>query len=62
MQALARAGEAQGLAAEAAARLARGALRSAGAGLETGEVLDALIGLTMWTLSVLLLRLALQGA
>lgn len=26
------------------------------------QVLDALIGLTMWTLSVLLLRLALQGA
>jgi len=43
VQALARAGEAQGLAPEAAARLARGALRSAGAGLETGEGLDALI-------------------
>lgn len=42
-QALARAGEAQGLAPEAATRLARGALRSAGAGLETGEALDALI-------------------
>lgn len=42
-QALARAGEAQGLAPDAAARLARGALRSAGAGLETGEALDALI-------------------
>ena len=25
------------------------------------QVLDALIGLTMWTLAVLLLRLALQG-
>ena len=43
VQALADAGEAQGLSAEAAARLARGALRSAGAGLETGEGLDALI-------------------
>lgn len=43
VQALARAGEAQGLAPDAAARLARGALRSAGAGLETGEGLDALI-------------------
>jgi pyrroline-5-carboxylate reductase len=43
VQGLARAGEAQGLSAEAAARLARGALRSAGAGLETGEGLDALI-------------------
>lgn len=41
--ALARAGEAQGLSGEAAARLARGALRSAGAGAETGEGLDALI-------------------
>lgn len=43
VQALADAGVAQGLSAEAAARLARGALRSAGAGLETGEGLDALI-------------------
>lgn len=44
VQALARAGEAQGLSREAAQRLARGALRSAGAGAETGEPLDALIG------------------
>jgi pyrroline-5-carboxylate reductase len=43
VQALADAGLAQGLSPEAAARLARGALRSAGAGLETGEGLDALI-------------------
>lgn len=43
VQALAEAGVAQGLSPEAAARLARGALRSAGAGLETGEGLDALI-------------------
>ncbi|RZJ96500.1 MAG: pyrroline-5-carboxylate reductase [Brevundimonas sp.] len=43
VQALARAGEAQGLAPDAAGRLARGALRSAGAGLETGEPLDVLI-------------------
>ena len=43
VEALARAGEAQGLSIDAAARLARGALRSAGAGLETGEGLDALI-------------------
>lgn len=43
VQGLARAGEAQGLSAEAAARLARGALRSAGAGLETGEGLETLI-------------------
>lgn len=43
VQGLARAGEAQGLSTEAAARLARGALRSAGAGLATGEGLDALI-------------------
>lgn len=43
VQALARAGEAQGLSPESADRLARGALRSAGAGLETGEGLDALI-------------------
>ncbi|KQW80856.1 pyrroline-5-carboxylate reductase family protein [Brevundimonas sp. Root1279] len=44
VQAVARAGEAQGLPAEAAERLARGALGSAGAGLETGEGLEALIG------------------
>lgn len=43
VQGLADAGVAQGLSPEAAARLARGALRSAGAGLETGEELDALI-------------------
>ncbi len=43
VQALARAGEAEGLSADAAARLARGALRSAGAGVETGEALEALI-------------------
>ncbi|RZJ04141.1 MAG: pyrroline-5-carboxylate reductase [Brevundimonas sp.] len=43
VEALARAGEAQGLPAKAAARLARGALRSAGAGAETGKALDALI-------------------
>ena len=43
VQALADAGVAQGLSAEAASRLARGALRSAGAGLETGEGLEALI-------------------
>jgi pyrroline-5-carboxylate reductase len=43
VQALARAGEAEGLTAEAATRLARGALRSAGAGVETGEALDSLI-------------------
>jgi pyrroline-5-carboxylate reductase len=43
VQALARAGEAEGLTAEAATRLARGALRSAGAGIETGEALDTLI-------------------
>lgn len=43
VQALAAAGVAQGLSPEAADRLARGALRSAGAGLETGEGLDALI-------------------
>src|SRR5690606_16504600 len=36
VQALARAGEAEGLPTEAAARLARGALRSAGAGTGTG--------------------------
>lgn len=43
VQALARAGTAQGLSAEAAGRLARGALRSAGAGAETGASLDELI-------------------
>ena len=43
VQALAEAGVAEGLSVEAAARLARGALRSAGAGLETGEGLEALI-------------------
>lgn len=43
VQALARAGEAGGLSADAATRLARGALRSAGAGVETGESLDTLI-------------------
>lgn len=41
--ALARAGEAEGLTAGAAMRLARGALRSAGAGVETGDELEALI-------------------
>lgn len=43
VEALAQAGEGQGLSSDAAARLARGALRSAGAGAETGEALDALI-------------------
>ncbi len=43
VQALARAGEAEGLSAGAATRLARGALRSAGAGVETGEPLETLI-------------------
>ncbi len=43
VQALARAGEAQGLSREAAERLARGALRSAGAGAETAASLDDLI-------------------
>ena len=43
VQALARAGEAEGLSVDAATRLARGALRSAGAGVETGEALDTLI-------------------
>ena len=43
VKALARAGEAEGLSADSATRLARGALRSAGAGVETGEALDALI-------------------
>lgn len=42
-QALADAGEAEGLSPEAARRLARGALRSAGAGVETDETLEALI-------------------
>jgi len=41
--ALARAGEAEGLSADAATRLARGALRSAGAGVETGDSLETLI-------------------
>ncbi|MGV8929046.1 MAG: pyrroline-5-carboxylate reductase family protein [Brevundimonas sp.] len=41
--ALAKAGEAEGLSLEAATRLARGALRSAGAGVETGDSLEALI-------------------
>jgi pyrroline-5-carboxylate reductase len=43
VDALARAGEAQGLPREAAGRLARGALRSAGSGAETGAGLDELI-------------------
>ncbi|WP_292066924.1 pyrroline-5-carboxylate reductase family protein [Brevundimonas sp. UBA7664] len=43
VQALARAGEAEGLPADAATRLARGALRSAGASVGTGETLEALI-------------------
>lgn len=43
VDALARAGEGEGLPPEAAARLARGALRSAGAGAETGDALAALI-------------------
>ena len=43
VQALAGAGEAQGLSREAAEQLARGALRSAGAGAETGASLDDLI-------------------
>ena len=43
VQALARAGETEGLSADAATRLARGALRSAGAGVETGEALETLI-------------------
>ncbi|KQY84540.1 pyrroline-5-carboxylate reductase [Brevundimonas sp. Root1423] len=43
VQALADAGQGEGLSAEAASRLARGALRSAGAGVETDETLDALI-------------------
>ncbi|MDP2118002.1 MAG: pyrroline-5-carboxylate reductase dimerization domain-containing protein, partial [Brevundimonas sp.] len=41
--ALARAGEAEGLSAEAATRLARGALRSAGAGVDAGETLETLV-------------------
>ena len=44
VQALARAGEAQGLSRDAAEQLARGALRSAGAGAETGAPLDELVG------------------
>lgn len=43
VQALARAGVAQGLTGDAAERLARGALRSAGAGAGTGAPLDELI-------------------
>lgn len=43
VQALAAAGQAEGLTAEAAERLARGALRSAGAGVDSGEALDVLI-------------------
>ncbi|WP_416173719.1 pyrroline-5-carboxylate reductase family protein [Brevundimonas sp.] len=43
VEALARAGQAAGLDAEAAGRLARGALRSAGAGAETGAPLSDLI-------------------
>lgn len=43
VQALAEAGHADGLPAQAAQRLARGALRSAGAGIETGGTLDDLI-------------------
>lgn len=43
VEALARAGVAEGLAPEAAARLARGALRSAGAGAETGAPLTELV-------------------
>jgi pyrroline-5-carboxylate reductase len=42
-EALAQAGEGQGLSPEAAGRMARGALRSAGAGAETGEPLESLI-------------------
>lgn len=42
-QALARAGAAQGLDADAAIRLVGGALRSAAAGLEAGETVEALI-------------------
>ncbi|MDP3802371.1 pyrroline-5-carboxylate reductase [Brevundimonas sp.] len=43
VEAMARAGEAEGLPSGAAERLARGALRSAGAGVGTGETLEALI-------------------
>lgn len=43
VQALAAAGEAEGLSAEAAQRLARGSLRSAAAGLETDGTLDSLV-------------------
>ena len=44
VEALARAGAEAGLTPAAAAALARGALRSAGAGLETGAALPDLIG------------------
>ncbi|HST92281.1 MAG TPA: pyrroline-5-carboxylate reductase dimerization domain-containing protein, partial [Brevundimonas sp.] len=44
VQALAEAGAMHGLTSDAALRLARGALRSAGAGAETGEPLASLIG------------------
>lgn len=44
VEALAAAGRAAGLSAEAAAALARGALRSAGAGLDTDASIDDLIG------------------
>ncbi|MFJ6023465.1 pyrroline-5-carboxylate reductase family protein [Brevundimonas sp. NPDC092305] len=44
VEALARAGEEAGLSGEAAARLARGALRSAGAGVDTDAGLTELIG------------------
>lgn len=43
VQALARTGASEGLSEEAATVLARGALRSAAAGIETGQTLDALI-------------------
>jgi pyrroline-5-carboxylate reductase len=43
VESLAGAGRAEGLSEEAARRLARGALRSAGAGVETNETLEALI-------------------
>lgn len=43
VEALARAGVAQGLSPDAATRLARGALRSAGAGAETGAALGEMI-------------------
>ena len=44
VEAVARAGAAEGLPPDAAMRLARGALRSAGAGLDSGEALEDLIG------------------